>query len=92
MEGCRLKVAIPDVQNVSLRFLTSEKLPAEGLEPTLPKEHDFESCASANSATPAFLLLKDTRSSPEKTTVLFGGLKQKSFAPAHYRAVRSAQS
>jgi hypothetical protein len=24
-----------------------------GVEPTLPREHDFESCASANSATPA---------------------------------------
>jgi hypothetical protein len=24
-----------------------------GVEPTLPKEHDFESCASANSATSA---------------------------------------
>ncbi len=29
------------------------QLPVEGIEPTLPKEHDFESCASANSATPA---------------------------------------
>jgi hypothetical protein len=27
-----------------------------GVEPTLQKEHDFESCASANSATPALSL------------------------------------
>ena len=29
-------------------------VPKEGLEPTLPKEHDFESCASTNSATSAW--------------------------------------
>ena len=28
-------------------------VPVVGVEPTLPKEHDFESCASTNSATPA---------------------------------------
>ncbi len=28
-------------------------IPVVGVEPTLRKEHDFESCASANSATPA---------------------------------------
>ncbi len=28
-------------------------VPMVGVEPTLPKEHDFESCASANSATSA---------------------------------------
>jgi hypothetical protein len=28
-------------------------IPMVGVEPTLPKEHDFESCASANSATSA---------------------------------------
>jgi hypothetical protein len=28
-------------------------MPKVGIEPTFPKEHDFESCASANSATPA---------------------------------------
>lgn len=28
-------------------------MPKVGIEPTLPKEHDFESCASASSATPA---------------------------------------
>ena len=26
-------------------------VPKVGIEPTLPKEHDFESCASTNSAT-----------------------------------------
>jgi hypothetical protein len=29
-------------------------IPVVGVEPTLLTEHDFESCASANSATPAF--------------------------------------
>jgi hypothetical protein len=29
-------------------------IPVVGVEPTLQKEHDFESCASANSATPAY--------------------------------------
>ena len=31
-------------------------IPVVGVEPTLQKEHDFESCASANSATPAMSL------------------------------------
>ena len=30
-------------------------MPKVGIEPTLPREHDFESCASASSATPANL-------------------------------------
>ena len=30
-------------------------MPKEGIEPSLPKEHEFESCASACSATSAFL-------------------------------------
>src|SRR6266540_201377 len=29
------------------------QVPKVGIEPTIPKEHDFESCASAYSATPA---------------------------------------
>ena len=33
--------------------MRGEILPAEGIEPTLPKERDFESRASASSATPA---------------------------------------
>ena len=40
-------------------------LPAEGLEPTLPKEHDFESCASANSATPACLITNSLHRTPD---------------------------
>ncbi len=28
-------------------------MPKVGIEPTLPREHDFESCASASSATSA---------------------------------------
>ncbi len=31
----------------------SGELPEVGVEPTHPKVHEFESCASANSATPA---------------------------------------
>jgi hypothetical protein len=30
-------------------------MPKVGIEPTLPKEHEFESCASASSATSATL-------------------------------------
>ncbi len=30
------------------------EIPVVGVEPTLLTEHDFESCASANSATPAY--------------------------------------
>ena len=33
--------------------LIAVEMPKVGIEPTFPKEHDFESCASANSATPA---------------------------------------
>ena len=32
---------------------TRNLVPMVGVEPTLPREHDFESCASANSATSA---------------------------------------
>ena len=34
--------------------IKSLSIPVVGVEPTLPREHDFESCASANSATPAY--------------------------------------
>jgi hypothetical protein len=42
-------------------------VPVVGVEPTLQKEHDFESCASANSATPAFkaLINKKWRRHPD---------------------------
>ena len=30
---------------------TRKKVPKEGIEPSLPKEHEFESCASTSSAT-----------------------------------------
>ncbi len=33
---------------------TRKMVPVVGVEPTLLTEHDFESCASANSATPAY--------------------------------------
>ena len=34
-------------------ILSSCCMPEVGVEPTHPKVHEFESCASANSATPA---------------------------------------
>ena len=45
---------------VNLRFVVAyldsqipckKNVPKVGIEPTLPKEHDFESCASTSSAT-----------------------------------------
>ena len=36
-----------------LRILELGEVPEVGVEPTHPKVHEFESCASANSATPA---------------------------------------
>ncbi len=47
---------MPLEKNNSLYYRENPKeVPAVGIEPTLPKEHDFESRASTNSATPAFL-------------------------------------
>ena len=40
-------------------------IPVVGVEPTLQKEHDFESCASANSATPAYIERKKTSEDAE---------------------------
>ena len=34
-------------------LVSGEVMPEVGVEPTHPKVHEFESCASANSATPA---------------------------------------
>jgi hypothetical protein len=44
-------------------------LPAEGIEPTLPKERDFESRASANSATPAQWLFVTPAGFPGKPKI-----------------------
>lgn len=41
--------------SLTTRVKLFKKIPVVGVEPTLQKEHDFESCASANSATPARL-------------------------------------
>ena len=35
-------------------------MPVAGLEPARIAPHDFESCASANSATPAYMMPKQT--------------------------------
>jgi hypothetical protein len=37
------------------KILGVSMVPKEGIEPSFLTEHDFESCASANSATPAGL-------------------------------------
>ena len=47
----------PALTEQSLRTNDLEKVPEVGVEPTHPKVHEFESCASANSATPASGLL-----------------------------------
>ncbi len=52
------KRSLQSVRNVDFTALASSVIiPVVGVEPTLPKEHDFESCASANSATLAKLKL-----------------------------------
>ncbi len=43
-------------------------VPKEGIEPSLPKEHDFESCASTSSATLAFLALMLTECPSTETS------------------------
>ena len=48
LEGCGFTTKLHP-----LNFLQYLLIPVVGIEPTLQKEHDFESCASANSATPA---------------------------------------
>jgi hypothetical protein len=39
------------------------EMPKVGIEPTLPKEHEFESCASASSATSASAIYFDVTAS-----------------------------
>ena len=41
------------LNNCRLRTYEFGEVPEVGVEPTHPKVHEFESCASANSATPA---------------------------------------
>ena len=43
----------PTLIRYSLRNFARGEVPEVGVEPTHPKVHEFESCASANSATPA---------------------------------------
>lgn len=49
-----------DLVEVQVLFPTLKKscncVPKERIELSLPKEHDFESCASTNSATSAYIL------------------------------------
>jgi hypothetical protein len=49
-EAVRKKKGLPIKGN---RFSSVLLIPVAGVEPALLAEHDFESCASANSATPA---------------------------------------
>ena len=44
---------------------TGALVPEVGIEPTLPKKHEFESCASTNSATQAFGRGREVRKSFE---------------------------
>jgi hypothetical protein len=46
-------------------------VPVEGIEPTLLAEHDFESCASTSSATPACALSITPRTLPQNRLTLF---------------------
>ena len=43
----------PSLMENDILILWRIKVPEVGVEPTHPKVHEFESCASANSATPA---------------------------------------
>jgi hypothetical protein len=47
------KAVVLPLNYTRLFFKKCLSIPVVGVEPTLLKEHDFESCASANSATPA---------------------------------------
>ena len=51
-------------------------MPKVGIEPTIPKEHDFESCASASSATPARPAQYNTAPYPVKMKLGIIGLPQ----------------
>jgi GTPase SAR1 family protein len=51
-------------------------MPKVGIEPTIPKEHDFESCASACSATSAHTLSITNRTSKVKMKLGIIGLPQ----------------
>ncbi len=42
-----------ELARLVMRRAKNEVVPEVGVEPTHPKVHEFESCASANSATPA---------------------------------------
>ena len=48
----------------SSSFFEDQKIPAMGIEPILPREHDFESRASTNSATPASLKGRSLEEAP----------------------------
>ena len=52
-------------------------MPKVGIEPTLLTEHDFESCASASSATPAIVIPAFARDSRAKYTTLKHKVKMK---------------
>jgi hypothetical protein len=57
--NCSPRRGHPQIESLlrqdSIIVYYKEMVPMVGVEPTLPKEHDFESCASANSATSALL-------------------------------------
>ena len=51
-------------------------MPKVGIEPTIPREHEFESCAYASSATPASALSITTHSQKVKMKLGIIGLPQ----------------
>ncbi len=51
---CIGEVFFPNVGKNKAPEISEAFVPKEGVEPSLPKEHEFESCASTNSATLAF--------------------------------------
>ncbi len=51
----RAQITKEAIELAFIRLLCPCRMPKVGIEPTLPREHDFESCASACSATSAGL-------------------------------------
>lgn len=47
-------VLVRDLVRYNTLSSTISAVPKEGIEPSIPKEHEFESCAYASSATSAF--------------------------------------
>jgi hypothetical protein len=76
-------------------------VPKAGIEPARPKAHDFESCASTNSATQAFLLIglqicPKFKTEPNQSSINFSsekasGLFEKSGFTRHQTEEKSSE-